>query len=79
VQLEKYFEAAPTGKASALCEAFGVEYAAVHSMSELVAALPDFYEATTGGGARLLEIYTPAGLNDKVLKQFFRLYAELNK
>lgn len=72
-QLERYFEAKPTGKAEHLCRAFEVNYCSASSIIELENILPEFFTIGANDRPLLLEIFTPADKNDAVLKQFFNL------
>ena len=78
-QLEKYFEAKPTGKAEFICQAFDVNYSSAASIPELEELLPDFFKSTLNKRPHLLEIFTPADKNDAVLKHFFNLSSALQE
>lgn len=76
-QLEKYFEAAPPGKAKYLCEAYDVQYSSAHTLTEIEEILPGFFTMELKSGPHLIEIFTPSEVNDVVLKHFFELYSRL--
>ena len=69
-QLEEYFEAKHNTKAEFLCKGQGVEYKSVESSLNLESELEElFYSEKTG--ISLLEVQTPAKLNDQVLNDYF--------
>ncbi len=72
-QLERYFEAKPTGDARNLCKAFNVSYVRAGSLEEMDALFADFFSMSEDGRPKLMEIVTPSDINDKVLREFFRL------
>ena len=64
-----YFETPHELESHHLCDMHGVSYRSASSLEGLESCLVDFFES--GDGPRLLEIFTPAGINDKVLKEYF--------
>ncbi|MCH2230662.1 MAG: 2-succinyl-5-enolpyruvyl-6-hydroxy-3-cyclohexene-1-carboxylic-acid synthase [Crocinitomicaceae bacterium] len=71
-QLEKYFVTEQKTKAKDLCKAFGVKYFNATSIEGIEAQMDDFYNTEDKQGAKLIEIETPNGINDIVLKEFFK-------
>lgn len=65
-----YFEAPHTLNARNLCEMFDISYQDASGEAELKEALDGFYKGS--GRAKLLEIFTPRELNDKILKDYFK-------
>lgn len=70
-QLSKYFEAKHDFKAKELCAGFGIEYLEASNTIEIEESMESFYSDSENNRPKLLEIFTPSELNDKVLKQFF--------
>ena len=68
-QLEKYFEAHHTNKAEHICKAHDVGYVNASSVEDIESQLASFFEQSDR--PKLMEIFTPRELNDKVLKSFF--------
>lgn len=64
-----YFDTPHELNASHLCAMHGIEYRMASCTSDLQEQLSDFFDA--GNGPRLLEIFTPTEINDKVLKDYF--------
>ena len=64
-----YFETPHELEAHHLCDMHGISYCSASNLEGLTSCLDDFFEA--GDRPRLLEIFTPAELNDKVLKEYF--------
>jgi 2-succinyl-5-enolpyruvyl-6-hydroxy-3-cyclohexene-1-carboxylate synthase len=64
-----YFETPHELNASHLCRMHGFSYRSASDMEGLRSGLADFFEGEEG--PRLLEIFTPAELNDQVLKEYF--------
>jgi 2-succinyl-5-enolpyruvyl-6-hydroxy-3-cyclohexene-1-carboxylate synthase len=67
---ETYFETRHNLNAEHLCKMFGFEYRKANSTEVLEEALSDFYRESSR--PRLLEITTPALINDKILIDYFR-------
>jgi len=67
---ETYFETRHNLNAEHLCKMFGFEYRKADSTEVLEEALSDFYKISSR--PRLLEITTPALINDKILIDYFR-------
>ncbi len=67
---ETYFETRHNLNAEHLCEMFGFEYKTANSTELLEEVLSDFYKESSC--PRLLEITTPALINDKILIDYFR-------
>jgi 2-succinyl-5-enolpyruvyl-6-hydroxy-3-cyclohexene-1-carboxylate synthase len=65
-----YFETPHHLNASYICEMFGFEYSSANNEKDLDLQLKGFYEGTAK--PKLLEIFTPSEINDKVLKDYFR-------
>jgi 2-succinyl-5-enolpyruvyl-6-hydroxy-3-cyclohexene-1-carboxylate synthase len=65
-----YFETPHSLNAAPLCEMHGIEYLKVCDGDELQAALKDFYQPSKK--PRLMEVFTPAAVNDEVLMGYFR-------
>ncbi len=70
-QLEKYFEAKHQHSAKYVAKAFGIEYSKVGTIEELEQSMEWLYADSDNGRPKLLEIFTPSDVNDKVLKDFF--------
>lgn len=66
----EYFESPHTLTAKQLSEMHGLSYSAVSSIEGIQRELMDFYG--TSDKPKLLEIMTPATLNDEVLKEYFK-------
>ncbi len=67
---ETYFETRHNLNAEHLCKMFGFEYRTASSTEVLKEVLNDFYRESRS--PRLLEIGTPALINDKILIDYFR-------
>ena len=65
-----YFETTHNLNAKKLCEMFGFEYTSAESESELTICLNNFYDASKN--PKLLEVFTPKDMNDKILKDYFK-------
>ena len=72
-QLEKYFEAKHTHSAEHICKAFGVDYFSADSIGSIEEKMEVFYQDDGNQRPKLLEVFTPSEINDKVLKDFFNL------
>jgi 2-succinyl-5-enolpyruvyl-6-hydroxy-3-cyclohexene-1-carboxylate synthase len=71
-QLEKYFQAKHNQTAEYLCKAFNIEYRSVSDDAALQYELSKFFNESPSGRPELLEVFTDAGINDKVLKKYFQ-------
>lgn len=71
-QLDKFFVTKQETNAGKLCEAFDVEYFSANNISQIEDQMAEFYDASESKRPKLMEIFTPSNVNDKVLKQFFR-------
>ncbi len=65
-----YFETPHQLSGSHLCEMHGIDYRSATDLKSLESALEGFFNSTSG--PRLLEIFTPSEVNDKVLKDYFK-------
>ena len=65
----EYFETPHGLDASHLCAMHGIKYDSASNPEELEQRLEGLY--TPGDAPRLLEVFTPTDLNDKVLKEYF--------
>jgi 2-succinyl-5-enolpyruvyl-6-hydroxy-3-cyclohexene-1-carboxylate synthase len=70
-QLSAYFEAQHEQEAGDICKAFDIDYRKVNSIVKVEAEMQDFYTYEEGGRPKLIEITTPAHLNEEYLKAFF--------
>ena len=64
-----YFETPHHLDASHLCRMHGIEYSSASDLEELREVLDGFYKS--GEVPRVLEVFTPSELNDRVLKDYF--------
>jgi 2-succinyl-5-enolpyruvyl-6-hydroxy-3-cyclohexene-1-carboxylate synthase len=64
-----YFETSHNLTARHLAEMYGYEYTAASDQDQLLAALKTFFQDS--GSPAILEVFTPAKENDKVLKAYF--------
>lgn len=64
-----YFETVHNLTAKQLCEMHGFEYEEARDSTSLEELLPRFYEIS--GKPKLIEIFTPRLINDKILKTYF--------
>jgi 2-succinyl-5-enolpyruvyl-6-hydroxy-3-cyclohexene-1-carboxylate synthase len=67
---EAFFETRHGLNAEHLCSMFGFEYHGVHSSESLQNEMNNFYAASAQ--PKLLEIFTPTVINDKILMDYFR-------
>jgi len=67
---ETYFETTHKLTAEHLCKMYGVDYAKATDEISLKSVLSSFFEVT-GGKPRLLEVFTPRTMNDKLLIDYF--------
>lgn len=68
--LEEFFEAKHNWSAEYICKAFDVDYVKSETLEELNSLLPDFLN-NESQRAQVLEIFTPADQNAKVLRGYF--------
>ena len=54
-----------------ICKAFDIDYRKVNSIVKVEVEMQDFYTYEEGGRPKLIEITTPAHLNEEYLKAFF--------
>ncbi len=66
----QYFETRHDLNARHLCEMFNLSYRSVNNPGDLQQQLKDFYNPSETAG--LLEIFTPAEINDIVLQDYFK-------
>lgn len=66
---EKYFETIHELNARPLCEMYGFDYSKATNENEIKDSLKDFFEDSDS--PKLLEIFTPRKINDKVLLEYF--------
>ncbi len=67
---ETFFETRHSLSAQHLCGMFGFDYHRVDVMESLQDEMKSFYEDT--GQPKLLEVFTPTLINDKILMDYFR-------
>ncbi len=67
---ETYFETQHGLTAQHLAAMFNFDYTSAHDEATLRSTLSDFYAASNQ--PKILEVFTPAKVNDKVLKDYFR-------
>ncbi|MFK7757635.1 MAG: 2-succinyl-5-enolpyruvyl-6-hydroxy-3-cyclohexene-1-carboxylic-acid synthase [Flavobacteriales bacterium] len=72
--VEKQFEARHSVSAKGLCELHDLEYAKADSLEELGSAIEAFYAPSKK--AKVLEVFTPAEVNDVELQKYFRFLNE---
>ncbi len=63
-----YFETPHNLNAEHLCKMFGLQYNSANNLDEINLNLEEFY--TTSDQPKLLEVFTPSELNDKILKDY---------
>ena len=66
---ETYFETTHELQAKPLCDLYGFEYESAATSEELSEKMKDFFKASEK--PKLLEIFTPRKLNDKVMLEYF--------
>ena len=71
---EKYFETSHNLNASHICEMYKIEYLTASSKDDLKNTLHSFYNKSSS--PKLLEIFTPRKINDKVLVDYFTFLNE---
>ena len=69
-----YFETPHELNASHLCAMHGFDYQSATDLESLEIALEGFFNSTSG--PRLLEIFTPSEVNDRVLMDYFKFIHE---
>ena len=67
---DTYFETKHNLNAEQLSEMYGFKYETIHGKEDLNKTLRDFFRITEGPA--LLEVFTPAAINDKVLLDYFK-------
>jgi 2-succinyl-5-enolpyruvyl-6-hydroxy-3-cyclohexene-1-carboxylate synthase len=67
---EEYFETRHQLTAEQLCAMYGWNYASAKDQNSFSQILTSFFN--TSEGPRLLEVFTPSEINDKVLKSYFK-------
>ena len=67
---DTYFETKHNLNAKQLSEMYGFKYETIHGKEDLKKTLRDFFRITEGPA--LLEVFTPAAINDKVLLDYFK-------
>lgn len=67
---DTYFETKHNLSAKQLSEMYGFKYETIHGKEDLKKTLVDFFRIAEGPA--LLEIFTPATVNDKVLLKYFK-------
>lgn len=70
---DEFFETKHNLSAASLANEFGFEYSKAESMETMAMALESFY--TESDTPKILEIFTPSQLNDKVLIDYFKYIA----
>ena len=71
LQLEDFFVTAHNYSAAHICKAFEIDYYHASSQDELEQEIINLYQPTSNNRPALLEIFTPAEINDKELKRYF--------
>ncbi len=69
-KFEEYFETSHNLNASKLCEMYEVEYHSARNEGELFSNLKEFFNDSHR--PKLLEIFTPSEVNDKILRDYFQ-------
>ncbi len=72
--IEKQFEARHSISAKGVCELHHLDYYKADSIKELETALKSFY--SNSEKAAVLEVFTPAEINDQVLNDYFKFLKE---
>lgn len=68
---ERFFESTHKLNAKGIAETFDIEYTSANCEEDVKARLAELFELS-GNRPRLLEIFTPRELNDKVLNDYFK-------
>jgi len=71
---DTYFETKHDLNAKHLCNMFGFEYESVHTERQIIKRLETFYSKSDK--PKLLEVFTPRTLNDKILLDYFEFVKE---
>jgi 2-succinyl-5-enolpyruvyl-6-hydroxy-3-cyclohexene-1-carboxylate synthase len=66
---EEFFESAHNANVAGVAQTFGLDYGLVVNETELVAALPKFFQPSAK--AAILEIKTPNKVNPQILENYF--------
>ena len=69
----EYFETTHDLNAKNICQMHGLTYLSVDDLDDLSKKLDKFYNKSTK--AKVLEIFTPKYINDKILKEYFAYFA----
>ena len=69
----EYFETTHDLNAKNICQMHGLTYLSVDDLDDLSKKLDKFYNKSTK--AKVLEIFTPKDINDKILKEYFAYFA----
>jgi 2-succinyl-5-enolpyruvyl-6-hydroxy-3-cyclohexene-1-carboxylate synthase len=70
---DNFFETIHQLTAKHLAAMYSFSYTEVHNKEQLLTALPDFF--SDNSGRKILEVFTPRKLNDKVLRDYFSFIA----
>ena len=70
--LEEFFVAKHNWKAEFICKAFDVDYFKTENLKDLEETLPNFLNSKSNK-TEVLEIFTPADKNAKILREYFKL------
>ncbi|WP_432410903.1 2-succinyl-5-enolpyruvyl-6-hydroxy-3-cyclohexene-1-carboxylic-acid synthase [Rasiella sp. SM2506] len=68
-----YFETKHQLNASQLCDMYQLDYVSANTISEVSSALKRFY--TESERPKVLEVFTPSDINDKILLEYFKFIA----
>jgi 2-succinyl-5-enolpyruvyl-6-hydroxy-3-cyclohexene-1-carboxylate synthase len=71
---DTYFETKHDLNAKHLCNMFGFEYESAHTKGQIIKRLETFYSKSDK--PKLLEVFTPRTLNDKILLDYFEFVKE---
>ena len=69
----EYFETTHDLNAKNICQMHGLTYLSVNDLDDLSKKMDKFYNKSTK--AKVLEIFTPKDINDKILKEYFAYFA----
>jgi 2-succinyl-5-enolpyruvyl-6-hydroxy-3-cyclohexene-1-carboxylate synthase len=69
--LETQFEAAHSTNAKGLADSYDLDYSRAHNEHELETALSALYAPNHSKRVRLIEVFTPSTVNDRVLRSYF--------
>lgn len=70
-ELDDFFVFKHQFEAEYICKAFGISYFKAATLEEIENQMESFFEYDENNGAKLLEIFTDATINDGVLDSFF--------